>query len=1809
MTVSLEDQTSVINLFNFVREIYDIKRPFNGNIENRYVSWDAIDPNLPGVTKWPDLNSDPNLLCIVERLPHPARPVPAPELSEWMLHRNGDQISFRESLEFKEVDQDGNEVLTVEQFSDDPNRVRLASVYQYELDAWHEQVRIIKRNNDIFDQLHTYWAEVEASNLKKEMALGNFLFDSSNYQERNNIKFPILSSPVTVEILADKSLKLAVRLNPEEKTVVHNEIFVAFDNENLNSQEFDSLKTVINGSNCNIVNTDDFEKIFSTRSVLLSTKCRWRSSVKEKRKEEGVFFEIYPLPCFFVQTKPTGLKEAVGSIIDKIQETGEIPSHLVEIASPHAYPTIAPESDEEPSLEKKLAQTAGEDPDILLTKLANAEQLTIAADLERNDVLLVQGPPGTGKTHTIANLMGHFLAQGKRILVTSEKVKALSVLKDKLPEEIKPLCVSRLGSQKDLLSTANDLQDKLARLSAAKLRRNISEQEQTRSLLIDDLASTRKQIFTLRQKDCETITYNGMGYSFVELAKRVREGESEFSSAIPGAVTKGAPCPSLEEVEEIYSTNNRWSPEEETELQADLPHSRDLPPPEECERMFNALHAEVARYADNEKDISESVMQGLDGTQLVQFKVQDNVLSIPKELRGKLLEIDRVGLDAVTNEDPVNQRMLAIGADDPAFVEKVSELIPLIDKINDARKALRVSDACVELNESIDADQVEEAATWFKENNPTGEISAWDRMRSKLIKTDSVKMEEGLIGALSNPKLPHTVEEFDTIILTCELIKHLNRLIAIWNRFVKADSLNPLQDRKDIFIEKLLNGRNEIEAAINWWNKVYKPFRERLSNMKISSSLLRETADLKPEERIRTAKAFINTLTRILIHEEFAKRKELFDAWHRKNIDKLAASSHNSSIVEKLQDSLLQLDHSSYAQAFNRLVAIESERVKYLQRSELLQKLELIAPDWANAIVLKHTGFDTNQMPKHIPEAWDWKQLELLYLELADQTIEGLQKRAALQAQRLRKCTEALAANKAWLAVKLRLEGSGDLLSALSRMATFMSKAAGTGKNVERNRQAAIELLPDCNRAIPAWIMTLDQAISSFGNAAYFDIIIVDEASQADITALPILFMSKKILIVGDDKQVTPDNVGTKIDKVNALIDQFLKGKVKSPNLFDTKMSLYGLIKANAFRTRMLVEHFRCVPAIIGFSNQLCYEGKIRPLRDKTDSSLLPAIVPWRVDIPNYEFGDFNQYEADAAINLINAMLKQPEYKNKTFGLISMRSSKGEIDRLRNLVTERIDPQAIETHDIICGSSAEFQGDERDVILMLLCDAPAPGQLVRLMRPEANEDAVMKRYNVAVSRAKDQLWVLHSFDPASQLQHDDIRALLFNWIKISSSTDCDEARIRNLADSEFEIAVAKALLERGYKIEQQHEVGSFRLDIVVHGKNDSVALECDGERFHSSDDAIRRDMERQAILERNGWRFIRIRGGEYYRDPQKTIERVCRELSEKNVLPNLESIEVEPTNLLDRVKSALPMADRSDNNAPPESVAEESVAETTDPQPKEESTAPFEKQSESEAPCIVAPQKPIEAAINAATDARPQNGGNPVSAEATAPKSDSENTASWEKQPENKAPCIVAPQKPVEAEINAATPDDRPQDGSKSVSNEATAPKSDSASAQPDNGTLFPDIEKPKSEEPPSLPKTKAAVSKPRTTVKTAEKSSRSKKTDAVKKAAQPDMRSSPVPTQAYSTCPDLTESDKNRILAEEAVIWSELKDLGCILIDKRDNGGALWVVPPEGRESIVKKTMFSLAKRFKLSFQWSPNGGRATKHNPAWFIKISRRC
>lgn len=66
---------------------------------------------------------------------------------------------------------------------------------------------------------------------------------------------------------------------------------------------------------------------------------------------------------------------------------------------------------------------------------ANEEQEEIARRLEQKEVhgVVVQGPPGTGKTHTIANIIGHSMAMGRRVLVAAHTAEALTAIREKLP--------------------------------------------------------------------------------------------------------------------------------------------------------------------------------------------------------------------------------------------------------------------------------------------------------------------------------------------------------------------------------------------------------------------------------------------------------------------------------------------------------------------------------------------------------------------------------------------------------------------------------------------------------------------------------------------------------------------------------------------------------------------------------------------------------------------------------------------------------------------------------------------------------------------------------------------------------------------------------------------------------------------------------------------------------------------------------------------------------------------------------------------------------------------------------------------------------------------------------------------------------------------------------------------------------------------------------------------------------------------------------------------------------------------------------
>jgi len=137
-------------------------------------------------------------------------------------------------------------------------------------------------------------------------------------------------------------------------------------------------------------------------------------------------------PVIFMRTRTLGFAAALESILHDLDRREDFPHSLLNIVGLETSPLLNESQD--PS----ARSLPSDDEEILLSKPANPEQVQIARHLEKYGAVLVQGPRALGRTHTIANLIGHLLAQGKSVLVTSHTAKALRVLRDQVVPTLQP---------------------------------------------------------------------------------------------------------------------------------------------------------------------------------------------------------------------------------------------------------------------------------------------------------------------------------------------------------------------------------------------------------------------------------------------------------------------------------------------------------------------------------------------------------------------------------------------------------------------------------------------------------------------------------------------------------------------------------------------------------------------------------------------------------------------------------------------------------------------------------------------------------------------------------------------------------------------------------------------------------------------------------------------------------------------------------------------------------------------------------------------------------------------------------------------------------------------------------------------------------------------------------------------------------------------------------------------------------------------------------------------------------------------------
>ncbi|MBI4199722.1 MAG: hypothetical protein HY535_04540 [Chloroflexi bacterium] len=693
----------------------------------------------------------------------------------------------------------------------------------------------------------------------------------------------------------------------------------------------------------------------------------------------------------------------------------------------------------------------------------------------------------------------------------------------------------------------------------------------------------------------------------------------------------------------------------------------------------------------------------------------------------------------------------------------------------------------------------------------------------------------------------------------------------------------------ELAIEPILS---TLRKLLGWREKTWEPLIARLARVNCRVSLRThgtgelQTAGImlveeRPGDEVGTVRAILEVLNGALEKLQLAE----LDAWRSRLGGALAqgvAQPNAAAVWRRLREAWETERADLWAAALDETARLAGIQPALKRLRALYTSLKAVTPQWAAQLLDLAGDPPRAVLPPRLAEAWLWRQLETwLTQHLQAESAESLRQQIDQLQARERRLIEAQVTHATWAAQIARVTPQ-EQQALLGWQQTIQKLGKGFSKRAPELKREAQALMNQCRGAVPVWIMPLARVVENFApGGRKFDVVITDESSQLDSYGILALLRAERAIVIGDNMQISPAAVGVPVDRVKELIDKHLTG-IPSKHLYDGQQSLYDMATRAFGGTIRLREHFRCMPEIIAFSNQF-YNNEIRPLRDPTSSALLPPVVLHKVSGYRPEGSKVNEVEAAEVAALIAAICQHPAYTHCTIGAISLLGedqARAIYERVIRLVSEG----ELDRRNFVCGDAYHFQGDERDVMILSLVET-GDGRMATLNRlPD------VQRFNVAASRPKDQLWIVHSAD-ASVFHPEDLRGRLLRFYsgegrRIENWRSVEEILQPKTRDDEFffQRKVAKAIVDRGYAVRAEVRVSHYRIDLVVDGVTDSLAVECDGDRWHTLE-REQDDVARQMDLERHGWRFAHIRGGEFFRNPDRALESLWRRLEELGIHP------------------------------------------------------------------------------------------------------------------------------------------------------------------------------------------------------------------------------------------------------------------------------------------------------------------------------------
>ncbi|WP_017975243.1 AAA domain-containing protein [Actinopolyspora halophila] len=1508
-------------LFRFLGESQRLRtKPVHTVEKYDSVRWISEIPHhtaisLAGRDNTPD--EDDQVLSVA-RLPHRPPPEPAPELAEW-LDTLGDTPERTPQLHNsipngnrprQERDSEQDEPARLH-LDDHPQVSRTYDEWIAQWRSWAERELSERPVRELYNELFNTYTELGNNPESLELVLG---LGCLSWQPDNELKVKRHLLTTAAEI----------RLDDSSGTITLTRSNESVDNFSL-ERDMLSPELITDASKLNELSSEAAQltahPLDRTEPADVIRRFVHTLDADGQYHDEDTPSPAKPYPVatfapaiILRKRSQRGIVHIFDSITEQLAENGTVPAGVRPLVDPDQQPAAEPSTTA--STQRKTV-----DDETFLPLPVNEKQLRVVQHVDTKPQTLVQGPPGTGKTHTTAALLAHLLAQGKRVLVTAHTDRALHEVRDKLPDEIKPLSVAVVGSSRqdmsDLRVAVDNIADNAHEHDSDRTAEIVAECSNKIDEASRERARLHHELIEAHRHEYEEHTVAGYHGTLTEIAQQHTAAAERYEWLAEFVTASSDSTPPLDntEIGEWYhALFDHTTSAEEPWARQRLLEPAELTAPDKFADLVEAeaqAHEHERQYEQLKEHAAFEAVSALD------HATRDALRSRLHELADTIDELAHrretwmsAALDDVLAGRGDLWRSRADKLDE--LVNRCATALNQLDQLTEVRVTGEDVSALVNLANGA-LEQLHKGARIKTRTDGTPKLglftAKWIKQAAPLF--DQVRVD-------GTP--PTTVEQLQAFLHWVEADRTLSALDQAWPEDVVIPAEDTLRERLDWHSTE----RKQLGRVLELGGEL-ETEQQRLAQSGLPKPDWSDLAAVRHYAALgEAATAVEDRATASAPLDELDKHLEETTRW-----------TDTGECVHGLLEAVRARDHESYAAHHRRLLQLLEARRRARRREQLEQRLEEAAPRLRAAIEAEPEENSWSERLADFERAWSWLAVRSWVLEQHTIDENELQSRINSLENVIREQTERLCAARAWSHAvdPERLGGSARAdLRQYSNLVRRLGK--GTGTHAERRRADIRDAMMRCRPSVPVWIMPIYRIAEQFRiQPNMFDVVVVDEASQAGLESIFLQYMAPRMVVIGDDKQVSPMGVGLNQEELHKLAGQYIPDDPYRASWEDPQHSLFDDAKMRYGGQITLTEHRRCVPEIIEFSNRIAYRPDnipLSPVRQYAADRLEPFRA--RHVTEGYRTGKSNQPEAEAIVEEIVRCLDDPRYAGRTFGVISLMGDDQQARLIERELLERISPQEMESRRLRCGTPPDFQGAERDVVFLSMVEARRADKRMSSLTTLQH----VQRYNVAVSRAKDQVWLFHSVSLSELHNREDMRFQLlehcYGMIDGSARTDSGEL-VGTVSedqrdtgfDSLFEQRVFNRLVTRGYSVIPQYPVGPYRIDLVVIGTKARMAVECDGDAWHGPE-AYERDLARQRELERCGWTFHRIRESSFYVDQARELEALWKALHEQGIHPRGAEPEAVDQAVAEAVEEAL--ADAAPVVEPEAATAAPSTPET-----------------------------------------------------------------------------------------------------------------------------------------------------------------------------------------------------------------------------------------------------------------------------------------